>query len=114
MRTKTVLTLVILLTLFMSGSAFAGHHPYGRHGGHHHSHHDAAGILIGAALIGTAAYAAGKHSRHVVHTRPAPVYTPPPAPAYWYRVDHNGDCMYVHLNKNGDEVWTPVAADNCQ
>ena len=114
MRSKTALALVLLLALVMSSSALAGHHSYGRHGGYHHNGHDAAGIIIGAAIIGTVAYAAGRHSRQVVYSRPAPVYSnQAPTPAFWYRLDRSGDCMYVHLNQNGNEVWTPVAANNC-
>ena len=122
MRTKLALTFILILAVAISSTAQAGHHSYGYYRGHH-GHHDAAGILIGAALVGTVAYAIGKQNRQptVVYATPAPAYGNAPAannpapqmPAFWYRVDRNGDCMYVHLNQNGNEVWTPVTADNC-
>jgi hypothetical protein len=117
MRTKLVLTFTLILAVTFSSTAQAGHHSYGYYRGHH-GHHDAVRIIAGAALIGTVAYAIGKQNRQpkVVYATPTPTYGNAPAPqmpAFWYRIDRNGDCMHVHLNQNGDEVWTPVTADNC-
>ena len=97
-------------------------HRYGRYDrryGHRYSHHssrhhirDGLKVAAGALLIGSIIHAASNHKRErvVVRRRAAPVRSSD----YWYRIDNEGECVEVRLNREGQEVWTYVDPSYCQ
>ncbi len=143
MKKQIIITLVSMGLLAMAGMAEAGdrHHRYGHHSNHsyssnhyygyqprhynrydyryrsygHHSsrHHlrDGLKVVAGALILGSIIYAAtdSRRDRVIVRRRPAPSNNTD----YWYRIDNDGQCVEVRLNRQGQEVWTYVDSSYC-
>ena len=139
MKKQIVITLLLTTFLGTAGTAQArdwnrghhnGHHSsygYARHHGNHHysryrhhgyygytrRHHDhykGLKIAAGALILGSAIYAANNNWRRNA------VYVSRPVASnrdYWYRVDTDGQCVEVRLNRQGQEVWTYVDSSYC-
>ncbi len=116
MKTSFIVTLIATATLVFAGSSEAGGKRHG-HGGYghkpqHHKHHrhrsdggDIVKVAAGALVLGTLVYAISQSSRQS-HA--------PAEPDYWYRIDDDGRCVLVQLNRDGREVWTYVEPGYCR
>ena len=87
-----------------------GHHNYGHHSSRHHLR-DGLKFVAGALVLGSIIHAAtdSRRDRVIVRSRPAPSIVSD----YWYRIDNDGQCVEVQLNRQGQEVWTYVDSSNC-
>lgn len=93
-------------------------HRYGRHDRHYYRHHssrhhlrDGLKVAAGALLIGSIIHAANHHKRERVVVRRR--VEPTRSSDYWYRIDNEGQCVEVRLNREGQEVWTYVDPAYC-
>ena len=75
----------------------------------HHDRYDGLQIAAGALVLGSIIYAAGSDRRHNTVYRTRPVASS----RNDYRVDSEGQCFEVSLNRQGQEVWTYVDSSYC-
>lgn len=85
----------------------SGYYRY-RRGQFHH--HNGLKIAAGALILGSAIYAANNNWRRNVVYRSRPVSI---NRGSWFRVDSDGQCVEVTLNRQGQEVWTYVDSGYC-
>ena len=136
MKKQIVITLLVTAFLGTAGIAQAGDWNRGHHNqsrGHHnqyrthynrhyrqyrnygyrrgrHHHHNGLKIAAGALILGSAIYAANNNWRRNVAYRSRPVAI---NRGSWFRVDSDGQCVEVTLNRQGQEVWTYVDSGYC-
>ncbi|MFT5139333.1 MAG: hypothetical protein ACI9H8_000824 [Lysobacterales bacterium] len=84
------------------------------HRGYRHrsgNRHNAWKYAAGALVIGSIIHSANRprNDRVVVQRR----IEPSRSSDYWYRVDTDGQCVEVRLNRQGQEVWTYVDSSYC-
>lgn len=90
------------------------HHYRSRHAhyrGRHHGHHalrDGIKIAAGALILGSVVRSINDHgSRQIVYQASRP------GTDRWYRIDQDGQCVEVRLNRYGEEVWSYTDAGRC-
>ena len=96
---------------------YNNHNYYGRsyrHGGHgynygHHRHHDAWKYAAGAVILGSIIHAANNRPSQTVYR----TVRSAPAVDRRYRLDTDGLCVEVSLNRENQEVWTYVDSSYC-
>ena len=133
MNRRIAPALVASMVLALSGTAQAGdgrsgrdHYGHGahydryarHHGRDHHRHgHDHFGrglaIVAGAVILGSIIHAASQDNARRGAEYRRDNRPEAPLPDYWYRIDGDGQCVEVRLNRQGREVWTYVDQSYC-
>ncbi len=88
-----------------------GHRGYRPYGYGHHGYSNGLGYVAGALVVGSLIHSINHRQPSQIVYRSKPVSR---AQDYWYRVDSDGQCVEVRMNRDGQEVWTYVDASYCR